>query len=319
MIQLRKASKASKPFIYLFIELVVVLLAVYIITFLLVHLLANPALSVVGNKGDVARNIANFNHANYLDKSIIEQLFIALGHAFQGNFGNSFYTSTTVTKAIGNKPLISLLIGIVALILSFIMGSLLGIWQSVKANKVTDVVISWVTSILIAVPAFVIATIFILSFVKIIPPIYDSSNHPVASILLPAFAIAIPGSAFYTRYIRTSMTQELSMRYIDFAKVKGVSKTRLIFGHALKPSLIPIVTYFPVALLNCLLGSVVVETAFSIPGIGNAMLTAIKGSDYNVVVFIATFFSAITVLGYFVRDILYKVIDPRLRTKNQGE
>ena len=133
------------------------------------------------------------------------------------------------------------------------------------------------------------------------------------SILLPAIAMAVTTVIVYMRYIRVEFSEQFSSQHYKFMKARGVGKMRFIFRHALKPALFPVVSYLPGALLGTFVGSMFVEGIFGIPGSGGLMLDAINSKDYNIVQALVVLYTGMTVISFILRDIMYRLLDPRVR------
>lgn len=144
-----------------------------------------------------------------------------------------------------------------------------------------------------------------------LPFIYDINNK--FTIFLPAIALAIPSVASYIRYLRTSVNQEQLSQYAKFARAKGCSETRVVWKHTLKQSLYPIATYLLLAFLSSFIGLIIIEAVFAVPGSGRFLIEAVQSGDVDVVQTLTIVLTTIVIVGFFLRDALYTILDPRAR------
>ena len=249
-----------------------------------------------------------------LNDPLIIRYFTYLKNLIQGDLGisMSFLPNREINSFLWKRFATSFTVGIIALFITIIVGIPLGILVGRSPGKTMDVTSSILISIVISIPAVVFALLLLLlgKFTGI-PYIYD--KHNFASWLLPAFALGITPSFIYVKYIRTEMNREINSMHAKFAYLKGASRTRFVIKHALKPALYPIVTFFPGAVLGTFLGGIFVENFFQIPGSGGLLVASIQVKDYNIILILVTIYSAMTILSYALRDILYSILDPRVR------
>ncbi|BAH17312.1 oligopeptide ABC transporter permease protein OppB [Macrococcoides caseolyticum JCSC5402] len=233
-----------------------------------------------------------------------------------GDFGNSFqYDGKTVTELIMPRIGPSTEIGIYAMIIGLILGILLGVIAAVKQNTWTDYLATIFSVFAISVPSFVLAVLlqYYLSVKVQIFPVagWDGIMYAV----LPAIALSAGVTATIARYIRSEMIEVLSSDYITLAKAKGNSTSKVLFGHALRNALIPIITLIGPMTVGILTGALTIETIFGIPGLGDQFVRSIQMNDYPVIMALTIFYSFLFVAVLLVVDILYGIIDPRIRVQ----
>lgn len=305
-----KILKTLKNYARIILSFMVVAWIVITITFLLIHSL--PGSAITGNLDDQQRHLLEIKYG--LDKSLFSQYWIFIGNLFKGDLGTSITVDagTPITDFLWKKMAVSFKIGAIALLLGVSVGILLGIVIGIKPGGWADNLGTIFISLGIAIPSFVAALLLVLFGKEIgIPFIYD--RHNMLSILLPAIAMAVTTVIVYMRYIRVEFSEQFSSQHYKFMKARGVGKMRFIFRHALKPALFPVVSYLPGALLGTFVGSMFVEGIFGIPGSGGLMLDAINSKDYNIVQALVVLYTGMTVISFILRDIMYRLLDPRVR------
>lgn len=260
---------------------------------------------------------ANLEAKYGLDKPIGEQYVIYMRNLLKGDLGESMkFRGREVTDTIENGFPKSGKLGIVAVIFSLIAGIGLGTIAALKAGKWPDKVAMFIATLGITIPSFVISALLIYVFaskLKILPTTgFSSWKHYI----MPVIAIAGSSMAFITRLMRSKMIDVLKSDYIRTAKAKGLSKRTVIFKHALKNSLIPVITYLGPLIAGILTGSFVVEKIFGIPGLGNEFVSTVTNRDYTSLLGIVVFYSTLIVICNLVVDLLYVVVDPRIKLDN---
>ena len=258
--------------------------------------------------------IANLNHKYGLDKPLIDQYFIYLNNILHGDLGVSYrYENRTVNSIIAQGFPVSAQLGIEALIFSVTIGLFLGIVAALRHNTWTDYVAITVAVIGVSIPSIVLGPV--LSYyvgVQLgwLPP---GEWGGFSNTILPAITLGMLPLAFIARLIRTSLLDVLSMDYIKTAKSKGLSKTVVVWRHAIRNSMLPVVTIMGSLVVNILTGSIVVEETFAIPGLGEHFVNSITDNDYTVIMGTTIFYSALYIAALFIVDICYSLIDPRIR------
>lgn len=257
-----------------------------------------------------------------LDDPIWVQYFSWLGDLLRGDLGTSYSDKAPVTDAIADRLPITLQLAIMALALIVIVGVPLGVLSALKANKLTDQVIRIISLAGISVPNFVIALFLVLIFGWWFPgimpyqgyvPFSENAIESLRTTLLPAVALAAPQVGLVARLTRSSMLEVMNQEYISAARAMGVRERVIIWKDALRNALLPVLTVLGVQTGFLLGGSVVVETVFGIPGLGRLLVESFTIRDYPVTIGVMMFIAAVFVFINIVVDILYGVINPRIR------
>jgi oligopeptide transport system permease protein len=232
----------------------------------------------------------------------------------QGDLGNSFYfESRPVMGVIMAQAPVSFFIGIQAIVFGVIPGILLGVVAALRHNSFLDYLATVVAILGISVPSFVLGPLmqYWIGYKWELLPIafFESWAHSIMpSLCLSVFVIAI-----IARYIRAEMLEVLGQDYVTLAKAKGLSRVAVVWRHVLRNSLIPLVTVMLPLIVGLVTGSIIVENIFAVPGIGDLFVRCILVNDYAVILGTTIFFAVFFILAYLVQDILYAIIDPRIR------
>ncbi|MBQ0166773.1 MAG: ABC transporter permease [Treponema sp.] len=256
--------------------------------------------------------IAALNARYNLDKPLTTQFFLYMKNLLKGDFGVSLKNGREITEIIGESFPISCRLGLSAVIVALILGTILGSLAALMRNKWPDRVIIFFSTLFTAVPSFVLATLLLLVFsIKLgwIPVWCATETH----YLLPVIALCAYPMAYTTRLAKTSMLDALSQDYIRTAKAKGVMKWKVIFKHALRNSLLPVITYAGPEIAYIITGSMVVETVFTVGGIGSKFVSAISNRDYTMIMATTIFLATLMVVANLICDLMYKLVDPRIK------
>lgn len=261
--------------------------------------------------------IANLEEKFGMDKPLFVQYKMYIKNLLKGDLGPSMkYEGRTVNWVIGYSFPTSAKLGIVAVIVSLILGIYMGIVSALNQGKWPDYVCMILATLGVTVPSFVLATLLILLFsVKLgwLPVIgFDGPKNYI----MPVIALGGYSIAFIARLTRSRLIEVVQQDYIRTAKAKGLSRNVVIYKHALKNSLIPIVTYLGPLIAGILTGSFVVERIFGIPGLGGEFVNSINHRDYTTLLGVTVFYSTLLIVCNFIVDILYVVIDPRIKLDN---
>ena len=253
-------------------------------------------------------------HAYGLDKPLWQQYFIYVGHMFTGNFGTSLiYTNQPVITMIAQRLPVSMQLGTQALILGTVLGALMGKASARRKNGILDGVFGFLSVLGISVPSFVIGTLILLylGFNLNLFPI--SGWGTFSQTIMPTIALSFAPMAVVTRFVRSEMIESLSSDYILLARAKGLSEKEVVNKHALRNSLIPMLTLIGPMAAGLLTGSVLIEKIFSIPGIGAQFVDSIPAKDFPVIMATTIVYAVILMVFILVTDILTAIVDPRVR------
>lgn len=300
------------------------ILLVACVTFLLMN--AVPGSPWLSEKTPSEQTLAALNAKYGLDKPVPVQLAKYLGNLLHGDFGVSLkmQKNRAVSSIIVEMFPISAKVGALALLWAVIVGVPLGCLAAFKRGKITDSVLRVVCTIGISMPSFVVASALLVVFAgglastKLFPTIFDASLG-WRSYVLPCFSLGFYPMCYTARQTRSAMLDSLNQEYIKTAKAKGLKNKKIIFKHALRNALIPVITYLGPQVAFTLCGGFVVESVFSIPGLGRYMVQSIQNRDYPVIMGTTIFMASFIILMNLVVDLLYKVADPRIDLTKGGE
>ncbi len=248
-----------------------------------------------------------------MDKPLFEQYLTYLKDVVtKFDFGPSLkQRGRDVIDVIVDGMKVSVVLGVVAACIAAVTGIVLGSVAALRRNKIIDKVIMVITTAFVSMPSFIMGSLLLLIF-AIKFPILPANGTTFQGLILPVITLALYPTAYITRLTRSSMLDVLGQDYIRTAKAKGVSGMHIIFGHALKNSLIPVLTYFGPMLAYIVTGSLVVEKIFAVPGIGRAFVNSITGRDYPLIMGTTIVLATLIVIMNLITDILYKIVDPRI-------
>lgn len=248
-----------------------------------------------------------------MDKPLYVQYFTYLKDIVTGlDFGPSLkLRGRDVIDIIGDGMKVSAKLGLLAAGIALVTGVVLGAVAALRRNKFIDKVIMVVTTAFISMPSFIMGTLLLLVFALELA-LLPANGETAAGLILPVITLSLSPMANITRLTRSSMLDVLGQDYIRTARAKGVSQVKIIFGHALKNSLIPVITYFGPMLAYVVTGSLVVEQIFAVPGIGRYFVSSITGRDYPLIMGTTIVLASLIVIMNLLSDIMYKIVDPRI-------
>ena len=246
-----------------------------------------------------------------LDKPVPEQYVIYMSNLLKGDWGVSLHSGRDIWNEISSRFQVSAKLGGMAAGLAIIIGIVLGSMAALTRNKLPDRLIVFFTTLGTAMPSFVLATLLLLVFCLKLGwiPVWSSSKP---NYILPIIALSVYPMAYITRLTKTSMLDALNQDYVRTAKAKGVAQWKVIFKHALRNALIPVITYVGPMVAYILTGSMVVENIFTIGGLGSSFVTSITNRDYTMIMATTIFLAILMVVANLLTDIAYKLVDPRI-------
>jgi peptide/nickel transport system permease protein len=297
--------------------LIIVFVVVSMLAFLMMH-------SVPGGPFDEEKQPlppaakANILRKYGLDKPLYEQYLLYMGSALHGDFGISFQSPTqTVTELIGQTWPISIQLGGLAILLAFSTGLTAGIIAAVKQNSWIDYVVTFISTLGITVPSFVIAIWLLLLFsvqLRWLPTGgWPGTGGDWNTAIMPVITLALGPSALVARYTRASMVEVIRADYIRTARAKGLREQTIVVRHALKNALIPMITILAPQIPNLITGTIFVEVIFRVPGLGKFFVTSIYLRDYPMIMATMLLVAVLWSITYLLSDILYIFVDPRIR------
>ncbi len=304
----------SKTLIYILKRIGLAILTVWVVitvTFFVMH--AVPGGPFMSEKAISPAAQAALEAKYGLDKPRIVQYFTYLKDIVtKFDFGPSLkQRGRMVIDIIADGMKTSVRLGVIAAALAGVVGIVLGAVAALRRNKLIDKIIMVITTAFVSMPSFIMGSLLLVLF-AINLMILPANGAAKGGLILPIITLSLYPMAYITRLTRSSMLDVLGQDYIRTAKAKGVSGVKIIFGHALKNSLIPVITYFGPMLAYIVTGSLVVEKIFAVPGIGRAFVNSITGRDYPLIMGTTIILASLIVIMNLVTDILYKVVDPRI-------
>lgn len=305
-----------KRIVYAFIT-VLVLIG---LTFFMMRML--PGDPFIGDKTPSPTALANMQARYGLDKPVVEQFFIYMGNCLRGDLGVSITHNRSVNAIITDAFMVSADLGVRALIFAVITGVFLGAVAAVNRNTMIDTGSMLIAMVGVSVPSFILGALFQYFLALKLNQLVGTTVFPIQGwgtikhTILPAFALGLASLATVSRLMRTSMLDVLGQDYIKTAKAKGLSQGKIIWKHAIRNAIMPVVTIMGPTVASVLTGTFVVESIFNIPGLGKYYVTAIRDLDYTMISGTTVFYGALLVVCTLVVDLLYGVIDPRVKLED---
>ncbi len=306
-----------------FITLIITLLCISAITFAAFSVIpGNASITKLGTDA-TPEQIAALEKELGLDQPVTTRYFNWLKDALRGDFGDSYqYDNTTVTSLLASRLPVTVLLAVMAFLLIILVSIPLGILSARFSGKLPDTLINVITQITMAIPPFFLGILLTYIFGLVLkwfqPGQFISPKESfwgcVRYLIFPAVAVALPKIAMVVKFLRNSVLGQMGQDYVRTAYSRGNTKSSVLYRHVLKNAFIPVITFMALIIAEILAGSIIVEQVFSVPGVGRLLITAISSRDYPVVQAIVTYVTALVVTINFLVDVLYQVIDPRIRT-----
>jgi ABC-type dipeptide/oligopeptide/nickel transport system permease component len=281
--------------------------------FLLAHIVPGDPVQQMLGEGARAEDLTQLRHALGLDLSLPVQYEHYLTGVLRGNLGESFRYQRPVTKVILEHYPATLELASVALLVCALIGISAGILAAHKRGQPADRAVSVLTLFGLSVPNFALGPILMLVFAVILGWLPVSGRGGITHIILPAITLGAALAAILTRMVRSSMIEELSSDYVRTARAKGLSESAVLFRHAFRNALIPILTILGLQFGTLLAGTIVTESIFSWPGIGGLAVTAIQARDYPLLQGCILLIAISYVVVNLLTDFVYVLVDPRVR------
>ncbi len=304
------------------LQLVVVLFAVTLLTFSLLRFIdQRPEITIAG-LGATPEQLQQVRHEWGLDQPIPVQYVKWLGKVFTGDLGRSSSFNVPVSDLINERLPVSLVLMFYALTLSLLIAIPLGVLTAYRANTITDRSVSTVSFALLSLPSYITGVLLVFLFAlklgwlpaqSVYVSFFDDPVEHIRNMLLPTITLAVAEVAIFQRLLRADMVATLQNDFITLARAKGMPTRRILFRHALRPSTFSLITAAAVNVGALIGGAVIVEDIFGLPGMGSLTVEAVSRRDFLVVQVCVVIFAVVFVLANFVVDVLYSVIDPRIR------
>jgi peptide/nickel transport system permease protein len=303
-------------------QALIVLVIVTVVTLGIVHLFpGGPVRALLGPKA-TAEQIAHYTHLYGFDQPFYVQYVKWIGQLLQGNFGFSDKLNQSVTGLIGQDLPKTIVLVLLGTIVSLLFGIPLGVYQAVRRYTIGDYALTAISFLGYATPTFFFGLVLVdLLAVRthVFPPFAPNSSSVLAilgdprALVLPVVSYAFLLYALWSRYMRSSVMDNLVQDYVRTARAKGASERRVIWGHVFRNSLVSIVTLLGLSLPTLVAGAIFIEVVFNYPGMGLAFYTAALNVDYQVLLGFTVLATVATVLGNLLADIGYAILDPRVR------
>lgn len=299
---------------------VVTLFVILLVLFLLIKLMPGTPFN---DEKLTAEQKELIYQAYGLDKPVFEQFFIYIGNMLKGDFGISYaiQRNMPVANLVNPRIPISFGLGIGAVIVGTFFGVILGIVAALNRNHFWDTFATVLSVIGVSIPSFVFCLLLLLVFgvqIPVLPVLYNNA-HPFESSVIPMIALSMGVIANVARFSRTEMIEVLDSEYIQLAEAKGISRRHLILHHAIRNCLIPVITVLGPIIVGLMTGSMVIEKICAIPGLGSLLVKAIEVRDYNVILAVSFLYSVLYIAVMLIIDVLYGIIDPRIRLGKESE
>jgi peptide/nickel transport system permease protein len=308
-------------------QALIVVALVTVIAFLILHALPGGVARATLGKDATLDQLAAFNHANGYDKPWFQQYVLYLGRLLHGNLGYSYQLNQSVLAAITQRLPKTMLLSLFSTVLAIVVAIPLGVIQAVRRNRAADYTITSLSLLAYATPIFFMGLMMIILFSQkwpILPPeapqgftVGEVLADP-AGLVLPVVTLAIVTVATYSRYVRSSMVDNLNENYVRTARSKGLPEWRVVLVHTLRNGLFPIIGLLGMYLPALFSGALVVESLFNYPGMGQLFWQAALKRDYPILLGVTLIISVATVVGSLVADLLYAAADPRVRLRGSS-
>ncbi|CAM5795079.1 ABC transporter permease [Rhizobacter sp. Root404] len=304
-------------------------LAVVVLNFVLVHAApGDPVETIAGASGGMSPELMAQLRTQYgLDKSLPVQLGVYLGKVVSGDLGYSYFFNTPVVSMIAERVPATLLLVISAVLLAFVVGTTLGVLSSRKPNGVLSQFITVLSMVGFAAPVFWMGIMLVILFASVIPILPVSGMRSVDAsgggfkdvldvlhhLVLPTVTLGLVYLAQYSRLSRSSMLDVLGSDFIRTARAKGLAERVVMYKHALRNALLPVVTVLGLQFGNVMAGAILVETVFNWPGLGRLAFDSVLRRDYPTILGVLLFSSIVVIVMNILTDLAYRLIDPRIK------
>ena len=281
------------------------------ITFWLTRLMPGSPFST----DNISPSVLATLEANYgLDKPIDQQFVIYLQSLLQGNLGVSYTrTGVTVNDLIAQGFPVTLKLGLISFAIALVIGTVIGIWMSTTKSSAVKGWLITGSTLFISIPGFVLAIVLLMVFgqgLKVLPVLFDGS---FLSYIMPVLALAVYPIAQISRLVHASYTEAMNQDYVVMARAKGLGKRRIQFLHILKNAMLPLITVCGPMIAFQITGSFVVESIFTIPGIGEEFVNSVNSRDYTVIMGLTIFLGGVIIIANLISDLACALVDPRIK------
>ncbi|BCI54027.1 peptide ABC transporter permease [Mycolicibacterium litorale] len=299
----------------------VVLIGVLIVVFALVQLVPGDPVRIALGTRYTPEAYEALRSASGLDRPLIVQFFTYLGNALTGDLGVSFRNGDPVTATLLDRLPATVSLGLVGIVFALLVAVPAGIWAALREGRVSDAIVRVTSQFGVSIPDFWLGILLIALFSSTLGwlptsgyrPLFDDPAGWLRHIILPGLTVGLVAAAIMTRYIRSAVLEVASMGYVRTARSKGLSPRVVTLRHTVRNALIPILTITGIQLATILGGVIVVEVVFAWPGLGRLVYNAVAARDYPVIQGAVLLMAALFLLINLIVDVLYAVVDPRIR------
>ncbi|MEV7597787.1 ABC transporter permease [Kitasatospora sp. NPDC089797] len=297
------------------LQMIPVFFGTTLLIFLMVYTLpGDPVAALFGEKAADPAVVASIKHKYFLDQPVWKQYLHYMGNLFQGDFGTSF-TGRPVSDIMAGAFPVTIRLALLAFVFEMVLGLALGLVSGLRRGSIADTLVLVLTLVVISIPVFVLAyiaqTVFATNLGWVTPTVQDS--YDLSQLVLPAVVLGSLSLAYVARLTRTSIGENLRADYMRTAVAKGLPRRTIVLRHLLRNSLIPVITFLGTDLGALMGGAIVTEGIFNVQGIGNVLYRAINTKEGPTVVGIVTVLVIVYLVASLLVDLLYAVLDPRIR------
>lgn len=302
-------------------QFVLMMVIASLLIFVMVRLSdTDPLAAIIGGKQTTAETMAQLRAKFGLDKSYPEQYISWITGLFRGDLGMSFKYQTQINTLFADRIPVTIGLVLFSSVLAMIVAIPLGVIAALKRNSAVDMIISIFSLVIAGCPPFLMSIIFIVLLSRFAPQYpftgsFTNMHEYLVRMAMPSVALSFTMIALACRMMRASMVDQMNAQYSQTAVAKGVSDSGLLWGHNFRNAIIPVLSVVSIQIGSIIVGSVLVETVFSLSGLGSLLIDSIKASDYTVIQDITLLLVFIFMLISLIVDILYAIIDPRIRLK----
>ena len=299
------------------LQTIIVLVGITFITFVLIFIVpGDPVLIMMGQRADPAA-VARMRHNLGMDLPLMEQYGRFILNAFRFDLGRSYYTRELVTVALARRAGVTVSVALFSYIIAMVVGVIAGVYSAVKRGKWQDRLCMSLIVVFMSAPAFWVALLLQIAFGLMLRWLPISGLASPAAYILPCASLGLRYAAETARFTRTSMLDVIGQDYVRTARAKGLKEVVVIYGHALKNALIPIVTMSGFQLGSLMSGTMLTEKVFNIPGIGSLLVDSMVKRDLPLLIGGVMYVSMVFVVMNLIVDVLYAFIDPRIRVSSK--
>jgi peptide/nickel transport system permease protein len=299
--------------------LALLLVVISFVTFTLLELAPGNLIDILlGPRPHTAATVRLLTREYHLNRPFLVQYWLWLRQAALLHFGTSIQTSLPVASEIGARLPLTLFLGIYSFVLTMVLGIGLGVAAALKRGGIVDRALTGAVMLGLSTPAFVasVALLYLFAIKVRWFPAYGTGSgffDEFWHLTLPAVALAVTTVAYVSRHTRAAMISVLDQDYVVFARARGLSSSRVLYVYLLRNALIPVITISGVIFSSLIVGVVLVEVAFSLPGLGSLLVTAATAKDITVLQGVVLLFAVVIVVANLLADVIYMVVDPRIR------